>query len=401
MTVKNVITARRHRVDQEIREVPERLAVPDHASSRPVAREEAVAFRNVGTRFPGADRDSLSGISFTIARGEIFGVIGTSGAGKSTLVRTINGLHRPTTGAVSVLGRDISTLSAAELRDLRRDVSMVFQHHNLLDSATIAENVGLPLVLAKVDKKEIKDRVRETLELVGLGGRGTDYPAQLSGGQRQRVGIARALVTRPTILLCDEPTSALDPITTAQILDLIGDLAHKLSITVVVITHQMEVIARICDRVAVLDRGYLVEKGPVAKVFAQPGAPLTKRFVSAVLSRELPEQEKAFVSGGEWDTVVAVTGASEQTRGLPRELYSRFGVEVETVYAASLALRHHTISHVVWGLIGAEARRADSLEYLNDLSAKAYQGKGHDLDVEVIYPYVSTDDKTPLLGGTR
>lgn len=348
----------------------------------------AVSFQAVGTRFPGAATKSLDDISFTIQRGEIFGVIGTSGAGKSTLVRTINGLHQPTEGTVTVLGQEVTGASKAQLRALRRDVSMVFQHHNLLESATIADNVGLPLVLAKTPTAEIASRVEKTLELVGLGGRGGDYPAQLSGGQRQRVGIARALVTNPTVLLCDEATSALDPITTVQILDLIGEVAEKLGITVVIITHEMAVIARICDRVAVLDRGHLIEKGPVAKVFAHPGAQLTKRFVAAVLPRELPASEQQAVSSGQWNTVVSVTGPARRTRGLMGELTERSGVRVDSVYAASLALRSQSINHLVLGISGNTTAVSAATTLLAEIATTP--DSGGVLDINTIYP--TTDD---------
>lgn len=363
-----------------------------HSTSAAAADPEiAVAFDKVGTRFPGAPTKSLSGISFTIRRGEIFGVIGTSGAGKSTLVRTINGLHQPTEGTVTVLGHDVGRASRAQLRALRRDVSMVFQQHNLLESATIADNVGLPLVLAKVPAAEISQRVTETLELVGLEGRGKDYPAQLSGGQRQRVGIARALVTKPKVLLCDEPTSALDPITTVTILDLIADIATKLGITVVIITHEMGVIARVCDSVAVVDSGHLLEIGPVDKVFAHPGAQLTKRFVAAVLPRELPPSEELAISSGQWDSVIAITGATTRTRGLIGELTHRFPLRVDNVQAASLALRSHSLSHLVLGLTGTDTACADALAYLRHLAADSTGNNV--LDIEVIFPHSSPTDK--------
>ena len=244
---------------------------------------------------------ALKGIDLTIQTGEIYGIIGLSGAGKSTLIRCINMLERPTKGQGIIDGRDMTKLSESELRKARKEIGMIFQHFNLLSSSTVYENVAFPLRLAHMDEAEIQKKVMPLLELVGLSGKAHQYPAQLSGGQKQRVGIARALASGPKILLCDEATSALDPQTTKSILGLIQDINQKMHLTVVVITHEMQVIKDICDKVAVIDGGVIAEKGTVLDVFTNPQQPLTKEFISVLLSNDLPA---AFRGGEVSDTPV-------------------------------------------------------------------------------------------------
>ena len=223
---------------------------------------------------------ALHPLDLSIGAGEVFGIIGHSGAGKSTLIRLINRLEEPSGGRVLIDGQDATALDADGLRALRRQVGMIFQHFNLLSARTVAGNVAFPLELAGTPKAQVDARVDELLHTVGLEAHAAKYPAQLSGGQKQRVGIARALATRPKILLCDEATSALDPQTTAQVLALLGRINRELGLTIVLITHEMDVIRRVCDRVAVLDAGRLVESGPVSEVFLHPRHPTTRRFVS-------------------------------------------------------------------------------------------------------------------------
>ncbi|MET0548753.1 MAG: methionine ABC transporter ATP-binding protein [Xanthomonas sp.] len=223
---------------------------------------------------------ALHPLDLRIEAGEVFGIIGHSGAGKSTLIRLINRLEEPSGGRLTIDGEDVTALDRAGLRTLRQRVGMIFQHFNLLSSRTVAGNVAFPLELAGTPRAEIDARVAELLERVGLAAHAGKYPAQLSGGQKQRVGIARALATRPRILLCDEATSALDPQTTASVLALLAQINRELGLTIVLITHEMEVIRRVCDRVAVLDAGRLVESGPVTEVFLHPQHPTTRRFVS-------------------------------------------------------------------------------------------------------------------------
>lgn len=222
---------------------------------------------------------AVDNVSLTIKEAEIFGIIGYSGAGKSTLIRLLNGLEKPTSGTISVVGKDIANIKGKTLRKARQEISMIFQHFNLLWSRTVRENIAFPLEIAGVPKKERLKRVDELIKLVGLEGREESYPSQLSGGQKQRVGIARALANNPKVLLCDEATSALDPQTTDSILDLLVDINKRLRLTIVLITHEMHVIQKICHRVAVMEAGKIVEEGPVMEVFKNPKQQITKRFV--------------------------------------------------------------------------------------------------------------------------
>ena len=239
---------------------------------------------------------ALRGINLEIASGEVFGIIGRSGAGKSSLVRCLNLLNRPTEGKVIVNGRDLMALSDAELRAARRDIGMVFQHFNLLSSRTVFDNVALPLELAGLSKDEIAKRVTPLLELVGLDHLFDRYPAQISGGQKQRVGIARALASNPKVLLSDEATSALDPETTRSILDLLRKVNRELGVTVVLITHQMQVIKQIADRVAVIDGGNIAELGSVIDVFTKPQQAITKSLIDEIVPQQLPESVMTRVS---------------------------------------------------------------------------------------------------------
>ena len=232
-------------------------------------------FENAGGRV-----DALRDVSLTIADGDIYGIIGMSGAGKSTLVRCINMLERPTEGRVIVNGQQLDAMTPAQLRAARREITMIFQRFNLLMQRTCLQNICFPMELAGVGRKEAQAKAWELLELVGLPDKAQAYPAQLSGGQQQRIAIARALATNPKVLLCDEATSALDPKTTRQILELIQDINRKLGITVVVITHQMSVVEEICDSVAILDGGVVMEEGSVQEIFANPKTAAAKRLVA-------------------------------------------------------------------------------------------------------------------------
>jgi D-methionine transport system ATP-binding protein len=222
---------------------------------------------------------AVQDVTLSIHTGEVFGIIGFSGAGKSTLVRCINLLERPTTGTVTVDGKEVTALSPKELRLARKKIGMIFQHFNLMQSRTVFSNVAYPLRGSGLDKQEIKKKVHHLLELVGIADKADAYPAQLSGGQKQRVAIARALANDPSVLLCDEATSALDPQTTKAILQLLKNLNQTLGITIVVITHEMEVVKKICDRVAVMEHGHVVEQGDVFNVFANPRQDVTKSFI--------------------------------------------------------------------------------------------------------------------------
>ncbi|WP_089140538.1 methionine ABC transporter ATP-binding protein MetN [Vibrio rumoiensis] len=236
---------------------------------------------------------ALIDINLHIPQGEIFGVIGSSGAGKSTLIRCVNMLEAPTSGSVLVDGLDLTKLSSKELGQARRNIGMIFQHFNLLSSRTVFDNVALPLELAQTPTSEIEKRVEELLDLVGLADKRDTYPANLSGGQKQRVAIARALASKPKVLLCDEATSALDPATTKSILELLKTINQQLNLTILIITHEMDVVKNICDKVAIIGGGRLVEQGLVSDIFAHPKTELAQEFIRSTLDLSIPEDYQA------------------------------------------------------------------------------------------------------------
>ncbi len=252
-----------------------------------------IEIKNLTKRFEvkGHTITALNSINLSIEKGDIFGIIGISGAGKSTLVRSINFLEKPTEGQVFIDGTDLSGLSEKELRKKRSEIGMIFQNFNLLEQKNVIDNVCFPLEIAGVKKNEAKLRARELLETVKLVEKERDYPSQLSGGQKQRVAIARALATNPKILLCDEATSALDPKTTDSILDLLKEINEKMNITIVIITHQMSVVTRICKRVAIIDNGVLVEEGTVEDIFKNPRTDAAKELIFEKKVRYLPMEE--------------------------------------------------------------------------------------------------------------
>ena len=249
---------------------------PEAADDSMISLRDVV---KVYTLRDGTEVRALDGLTLTVPAGSIHGIVGTSGAGKSTLIRCLTALEPVTAGEVRVAGQDMTALSARELREARRRIGMVFQHANLLDSRTTAQNIAYPLALAGVAKGERHETVAEMLDLVGLADRGGSYPSQLSGGQKQRVGIARALADQPAVLLCDEPTSALDPETTRSILDLIKDVRDRLGVTVVIITHEMSVVRQVCDSVSLLEAGRIVESGPIEEVASDVDSRLSHELV--------------------------------------------------------------------------------------------------------------------------
>lgn len=250
-----------------------------------------IQFENVEKTFSSRKMqvNACRNINLTVDEGDIFGVVGYSGAGKSTLIRMVNALERPTSGTVTVNGVVINELKGNDLRKARKGISMIFQQFNLVNAKTVYENVAMPLILNHTPKEEIKKRVDEILKFVELTDKADTYPGKLSGGQKQRVGIARALTTNPSILLCDEPTSALDPKTTDSILSLLKKVNRELNITIMIITHQINIVQKICNKVAVMEDGYVVETGNVKEVFAKPVKPITKAFVDTVVDQSIPD----------------------------------------------------------------------------------------------------------------
>lgn len=258
-----------------------------------------ISIKGLSKVFPvkGTSIKAVDDLNLEIKKGEIFGVIGYSGAGKSTFIRLINRLEDPSDGQIMIDDQEITALNKKQLRLSRQEIGMIFQHFNLLWSRTVRENIAFPLEVAGMSKQERNKRVEELIDLVGLSGRGNAYPSQLSGGQKQRVGIARALANNPKVLLCDEATSALDPETTDSILSLLVDINEKLGLTIILITHEMHVIRKICHRVAVMDAGRVVEQGDVLDVFLHPEQQVTRKFVEQVMGDNQDTESLDFLRG--------------------------------------------------------------------------------------------------------
>ncbi|RDU36952.1 methionine ABC transporter ATP-binding protein [Neobacillus piezotolerans] len=310
---------------------------------------------------------AVENVNLDINEGEIFGVIGYSGAGKSTLIRMLNRLESPTEGSITIAGREISKISEIELRKARQEISMIFQHFNLLWSRTVRENIAFPLEIAGIPGGERKKRVDELIKLVGLEGRENAYPSQLSGGQKQRVGIARALANNPKVLLCDEATSALDPQTTDAILDLLVDINKRLGLTIVLITHEMHVIRKICHRVAVMESGRIVELGPVLDVFKNPQQPITKRFVQQVTE---PEETKDAVEhllerlpSGKVIQLTFVGEATEQP--LITNLIRKFDITANILQGKISQTQSGSYGTLFLHLDGPESELEKALDYIN------------------------------------
>ena len=281
--------------------------------------------------------EAVKDVSLEIREGEIFGIIGFSGAGKSTLVRCINLLEKPESGRVLIGTEDITDYQGAKLRQVRQKIGMIFQHFNLMPSRTVFENIELPLKLTALSKQERAQKINALLDLVGLSDKAQSYPSQLSGGQKQRVAIARALANDPKVLLCDEATSALDPQTTHSILQLLKEVNSRLGLTIVVITHQMEVIKEICDRVAVMQTGCVVEEGNIVDVFSAPQAPITKSFIQAADNFEAFSdliKLNSAITGIKPDQPVWFLTYRGAVAGEPlmSELYRRFEVKANIIY---------------------------------------------------------------------
>ena len=309
-----------------------------------------IEIKNVSKQFNTADGsvDALKNVSISIPDGDIFGIIGMSGAGKSTLVRCINMLERPTEGSIEIDGVDLCGLPKADLRAIRRDITMIFQGFNLLMQRNCLKNVCFPLELAGMSKAEAKRKAFELLETVGLSDKAKAYPAQLSGGQQQRVAIARALATNPKVLLCDEATSALDPTTTNSILQLIRSINEKFGITVIIITHQMSVVESICKHVAILDNGEIVEQGEVAEVFSHPKTEASRRLV-------FPEGDSESIVVGESGQRfirIIFNGAAATGSPLIARMAVEKGIEANIAYASTKSIGGKAFGSMLLGIAG-------------------------------------------------
>lgn len=311
---------------------------------------------------------AVDGVSLDITEGEIFGVIGYSGAGKSTLIRLLNGLEMPTSGTVTIGGLEISSIKGKELREARQKVSMIFQHFNLLWSRTVKENIAFPLEIANMTKSEREGKVMELIELVGLTGREDAYPSELSGGQKQRVGIARALANDPEVLLCDEATSALDPETTDSILDLLTGINERLGLTIVLITHEMHVIQKICHRVAVMEEGKVVEMGNVLEVFQSPKESITKRFVSQITEPvEAKQAMKNILDEYPSGKIVKLTFVGERTeQPVLASLIRKFDMDVNIVQGNISHTQGGAYGTLILHLRGDASSVEEALHFLNE-----------------------------------
>ena len=310
---------------------------------------------------------AVNDVSLHIEKGEVFGIIGFSGDGKSTLVRCINLLERPTSGEVLIDGTDITKLAAKELRGVRQKIGMIFQHFNLMPSRTVYENIEMPLKLTSLSAEERREKIRSLLELVELADKSEAYPSQLSGGQKQRVAIARALANDPKVLLCDEATSALDPKTTRSILKLLREVNSRLGITIVVITHQMDVVKFICDRAAVMEHGRVVEEGTILDIFANPKAPVTKGFIDSASNVDdlydmLEDAEGRGVTHG---TVYLLTYAGASAgKPLMTEIFKQFGVSANIIFGNIEILKGTPLGKLAVTLEGDAENVVSAVEFI-------------------------------------
>ena len=324
-----------------------------------------IKFNNVSVSFK--DKKSqivhaVKNVSFEVEDGEILGIVGTSGAGKSTLLRTVNQLQLPTGGQTIVDGNDIGSLSGAELAKARHSIGMIFQQFNLVSTKTVAQNVAFAMEIAGRSKEEIKQRVPELLKLVGLSERASVYPNTLSGGQKQRVGIARAVANNPKILLCDEATSALDPETTNDVLQLLKEINHKFGITIVLITHELDVVKKICQRVVVMNRGEVVEIGDVFDVFTNPQHEFTKTLLSHTFDLDLPDRLTHDYSK---PLVRIVYNGEKAEDAIVSNVVKQYAVDVNILHGKIEYINDRPFGILIVQLIGEQDEIEKSLDYLS------------------------------------
>lgn len=308
-------------------------------------------YQNAGTTFK-----ALDDVTFDVQKGDIYGLIGFSGAGKSTLLRMVNALETPSSGKVHVLDHDLTEIKNKNLRQIRKKIGMIFQEFNLLESKTVFDNIAIPLVLAHADKEYLHKRVNELLDFVGLKDKANAYPYELSGGQKQRVGIARALATKPEILLCDEATSALDPDTTDSILNLLEKVNRELNVTILFVTHTIRVIQKLCNKVAILEHGKLVENGNVLSIFSNPKSTIAKKFVGSVIPNTIPQaiKDELLKYEGNYKLIRIFFHAENATDDVIWQINNRLNVHTNVMFASVSELQGMVLSVITLQITGTQ-----------------------------------------------
>lgn len=322
-----------------------------------------IEIKNVSKVFPGKPPiHALKNINLTVDKGSIFGIIGFSGAGKSTLIRCLNRLEEPTEGTIHLEGLNLMSLNEKDLRRTRRKIGMIFQHFNLLSAKTVFDNIAMPLYLEGKKKRDVQEKVMELIEFVGLTGKENVFPGHLSGGQKQRVGIARALVTDPDLLLCDEATSALDPETTKNVLELLRKVNKAYNLTIVLITHEMSVIRDLCDKVAVIDNGEIVEEGTVYEVFTNPQKTITRNFVNTVLQNEVPPNLSKSISSGRFYRLVFL--GDRAANPLLSEVSKKFDIHLNILYGSITELQERPYGNLFVALDGTQEESEKAIRFI-------------------------------------
>lgn len=328
-----------------------------------------ISFENLSKRYEkkGQTFVALDNVTFKVNKGDVYGLIGFSGAGKSTLLRMVNALETPTEGKVFVKGVDLTSLKESKLREVRKDIGMIFQEFNLLETKTVFDNIAIPLVLRHESKQKIKSRVEELLKFVGLEDKSKALPGELSGGQKQRVGIARALATEPEILLCDEATSALDPDTTESILNLLARVNKELNVTILFVTHTIRVVQKLCNKVAILEHGKLVENGSVIDIFSKPKSTIAKRFVETVIPSKIPESIVAELKKYEanYKVIRIFFHAEHATDDVIWQINAELGVHTNVMFASVTELQGRVLSIITLQLTGNEEDFKKVEDYIN------------------------------------
>lgn len=328
-----------------------------------------ISFENLSKRYEkkGQTFVALDNVTFKVNKGDVYGLIGFSGAGKSTLLRMVNALETPTEGKVFVKGVDLTSLKESKLREIRKDIGIIFQEFNLLETKTVFDNIAIPLVLRHDNKQKIKARVEELLKFVGLEDKAKALPGELSGGQKQRVGIARALATEPEILLCDEATSALDPDTTESILNLLARVNKELNVTILFVTHTIRVVQKLCNKVAILEHGKLVENGSVIDIFSKPKSTIAKRFVETVIPSKIPESIVAELKKYEanYKVIRIFFHAEHATDDVIWQINAKLGVHTNVMFASVTELQGRVLSIITLQLTGNEEDFKKVEDYIN------------------------------------